>query len=56
MRNKRASIVDFKHQVVEELPSSESGAAPTDSPNSICPIIGVQSKLNIFISNNKFLV
>jgi hypothetical protein len=56
MRNKRTFSVDFKRQVVEELLSGESGAAPPDSPNPICPIIGVQSKLNIIISNNKFSI
>jgi len=56
MRNKRASIIDFKRQVVEELLSGESGAASPGSPNPICPLIGMQSELNIFISNNKFLV
>jgi len=56
MRNKRTFILGFKRQVVEELLSGESGAAPPNSPNPICPIIGVQSKLNIIISNNKFVV
>jgi len=56
MRNKRTFIVDSKCQVVDELLSGESGAALPDSPNPICPIIGVQSKLSTIISSNKFVV